>query len=379
MTLRETPGLLRKLTRGVVTLSVTFAFIGAAGAAVVFGLGTLNDRATAAEPPAVADVVPVSVRSVLIEPGYDIQRRFIGQIESRQDAVLSFELSGRLVEVLFDEGDAVEKGQEIARLDTDLLLAERERLLASRTTLSAQLVFAESQVARNEKLSDSGFASTQRLDQAVATRDEVQARISETDAALSSVEIRIRKSRLRAPFTGHVAERIVDGGETLAPGQQVLRLVDTTATTVRVGVPLATDMDQLKDAQVIVGAQTFQARLESVRPDIDPVTRTRTAILSIDTPPNLAFGRTATVVLTDRIETPGAWVPMDSVQEGRGSVWTVLVVDDDSKVRNAAVEILHAEADRMYVRGSFESGAQLIETGPQRVTPGQTVRVMTGG
>ena len=242
-----------------------------------------------------------------------------------------------------------------------------------------QLVFAESQVARNEKLSDSGFASTQRLDQAVATRDEVQARIAETDAALSSVEIRIRKSRLRAPFTGHVAERIVDGGETLAPGQQVLRLVDTTATTVRVGVPLATDMDQLKDAQVIVGAQTFQARLESVRPDIDPVTRTRTAILSIDTPPNLAFGRTATVVLTDRIETPGAWVPMDSVQEGRGSVWTVLVVDDDSKVRNAAVEILHAEADRMYVRGSFESGAQLIEAGPQRVTPGQTVRVMTGG
>lgn len=379
MTSRHKPSLARKLIRGAVTLTVTFGFIAAAGAAIVFGLDTLNHRATAAEPPAVADVVPVSVRSIVLEDGYEVERRFIGQIESRQDVALSFELSGRLVDILVDEGDTVDQGQDLATLDTEILLADRDRLLASRNALAAQLDFAESQVTRNTQLSESGFASAQRLDQAIATRDELLARIAETDAALTSVEIRVRKSRLRAPFAGQVAERLVDGGETLNPGQQVLRLIDTGATKVRVGVPLDTDLSRFEDVDVQIGAQRFAAQLDSMRPDVDPVTRTRTVILTVDTDPGMGFGRTATVILKDRISRKGAWVPMDAVQEGSGSVWTVLVVDDQKTVRNAAVEILHAETDRMFVRGSFEAGAQLIVSGPQRVTPGQSVRVMTGG
>ena len=171
----------------------------------------------------------------------------------------------------------------------------------------------------------------------------------------------------------------MDGGETLAPGQQVLRLVDASTTKVRVGVPLDTDLAQLNDAEVLIGAQRFPASLDSIRPDIDPVTRTRTAILTVENVTGMGLGRTATVILKDQIATAGAWVPMDAVKEGRGSVWTVLVVDDENTVRNAAVEILHAETDQLYVRGSFEADTQMIETGPQRVTPGQTVRVMTGG
>ncbi len=379
MTSREKPSLLRRIVRGTVTLIITIGFVGAAGGAVVFGLDLLNQRATAAPPPATAEIVPVSVRPIVLQSEYDVERRFVGQIEAQQEAVLSFELTGKLMTIFVDEGDAVEEGQEIARLDTDLLLADRTRLMASRNALSAQLVFAERQVARNEKLSETGFASAQRLDQAVANRDELQARIAETDAALTTVEIRIRKSRLRAPFAGRVAERVVDGGETLAPGQRVLRLVDDSATKVRVGVPLDTDMAQLNGAEVVIGTRRFPATLDSIRPDIDPVTRTRTAILSVNDVTGMGLGRTATVILTDQIQSDGAWVPMDAVKEGRGSVWTVLVVDDQDTVRNAAVEILHAETDQMYVRGSFEEGARMIETGPQRVTPGQTVRVMTGG
>ena len=379
MTSREKPSMVRRIGRGIVTLTVTAAFVGAAGAAVVFGLDLLNERATAAQPPAQADIVPVAVRSITIKDGYDIERRFVGQIESRQSADLSFELTGKLMEITVDEGDAVGEGQEIAHLDTELLLADRARLLANRDALSAQLVYAETQVTRNTRLQETGFASAQRLDQAVANRDELIARIAETDAALTTVEIRIRKSRLRAPFSGRVAERVVDGGETLGAGQLVLRLVDDSATTVRVGVPLDTDLAQLEEAEVIIGTERFAARLDSIRPDIDPVTRTRTAILSIESVTDLGLGRTATVILKDRIVETGTWVPTDAVKEGRGSVWTVLVVDDKNIVRNAAVEILHAETDQLYVRGSFQDGAQMIETGPQRVTPGQSVRVMTGG
>lgn len=379
MTSREKPSLLRRLGRGVVTLTVTGGFVAVAGAAVVFGLDVLNERATAAEPPVAADIVPVSTRPIVIEAGYGVERRYIGQIESRQSVDLSFELTGKLIEIRADEGDAVEADEEIARLDTDLLMADRDRLVASRDALNAQLEFAEREVVRNSRLSETGFASAQRVDQAVANRDELIARIAETDAALTSVEIRIRKSVLRAPFSGTVASRSVDGGETLSPGQHVLRLVDDSATKIRVGVPLETDLKQLADAQVQIGSERYPAQLDSVRPDIDPITRTRTVILEIDAAAGIALGRTATVILNDQVEMNGAWVPLDSVSEGRGSVWSVLVVDDENMVRAAAVEILHAESDRLYVRGTFEDGASLIQSGPQRITPGQTVRVITGG
>ena len=259
---RKKPSIIRRAVRGVVTLTVTCAFVGASGAAIVFGLDMLNERATAAEPPAAAEIVPVAVRSITLEDGYDIERRFVGQIESRQTVDLSFELSGKLIEISVDEGDAVQEGQEIARLNTDLLLADRDRLLASRSALSAQLDFAERQVERNTKLSETGFASAQRLDQAVANRDELRARIAEVDAALASVEIRIRKSRLRAPFSGRVADRAIDAGATLNPGQMVLRLIDDGSTTVRVGVPLDTDLEQLREAEVLIGDRRFPAQLD---------------------------------------------------------------------------------------------------------------------
>lgn len=378
-TQRKKPSLLRRIATGIVTLTFTSIVVAGAAAAVVFGLGTLNERATAAEPPAEAVATPVQVRAVRVEPGYDVERRFIGQIEAGQTVDLSFELTGKLVDILVDEGEAVEAGQIIARLDTDLLLADQARLRASRSASAAQLDFAESQVTRNKRLSETGFASAQRLDQSIANRDELIARIAETDAALAAVAIRLEKSNLAAPFSGRVAERVVDGGETMAAGQRVLRLVDDNATKIRVGVPLDTDIQKLHLAEIDIDGMRFEAELDNVRPDIDPVTRTRTVIYRVDDAAGLGLGRTAKVILTDYVSSAGAWVPLDAVSEGRGSLWSVLVVDPSSVVRSAAVEILHAESDRLYVRGTFEDGDQMIDAGPQRVTPGQTVRVMVGG
>ena len=56
----------------------------------------------------------------------------------------------------------------------------------------------------------------------------------------------------------------------------------------------------------------------------------------------------------------------------------MLVVDDEDRVRSAAVEVVYSDADRAYVRGSFQNGTQLIKEGPHRVAPGQSVRVTEG-
>ena len=119
-------------------------------------------------------------------------------------------------------------------------------------------------------------------------------------------------------------------------------------------------------------------RAALIRPDIDPVTRTRTALFALDTDDAPTFGQTATLSIDMQIAARGTWVPVDALQEGSGSIWNVLVVEDGT-VRTAAAELLHAETDRAFVRGSFAEGATLIRSGAHRVVPGQEVTILTAG
>ncbi len=365
--------LFRKSIRMIGRATLTLIVVAGAGVTVQFGATELTRRADAALPPEAAPATPVSAFPLHRETGYEIQRSFVGQVEAQKTVVLSFKLAGVLAAIDVEEGDRVIRGQIIARQDTALLEAERAQLIASRGAIEAQLTFAIQTLARNEQLNKRGFASQAGLDGAMATRNELQARLAEVDAGLASVDIRISKSRITAPFEGRVTSRSVDGGETLSPGQGVAGLVELRAPFVRVGVPLDLDKAQLDAARIDLAGVTYRARLVTLRPDIEPVTRTRTAIFEIDTEESPAFGQTARLLLTERIAAKGLWVPLTSLKEGVRGQWTLLVVDPENTVRSATVEILHAESDRVFVRGAFPSGALLIDEGPQRVTVGQQV------
>ncbi|MEL7213888.1 MAG: efflux RND transporter periplasmic adaptor subunit [Pseudomonadota bacterium] len=369
------PTALRRTARIVLDTAMTLGVVGAAGFAVVMGSQALANRAADTVVVETADLMPVSVTELKISEGYTLPRRFVGQVEAASSVVLSFEFGGRLSQLLVEEGTEVAEGALLARLDTALLSAEANRLDASRAATVAQLDFAESRLKRALALRKDGFSSQEAVDQAQATRDELQNRIRETDALLASVAINLEKSELFAPFAGRVGLRNVDGGETLAAGTPVLTLIETAAPQVRVGLPLSVKIEQLETAQIEVNGETHPAHLLQVRPDIDPVTRTRTAIFAIEAENAPTFGQTARLLLQEHVEAAGTWLPLDALQEGLGGGWTVLVVDE-GVVRSAMVEVLYADAARAYVRGTFSPGAQMIAAGAHRIVPGQQVRIL---
>ena len=365
----------RRALRSVGRATVTVVILAGAGFAVHYGASHLAQRADARPAPDAAPILPVSAMPIVQEDGFRMTRAFIGQVEPARTVALSFELPGRLAEISADEGDFVRAGQVLATQDTALLQADRQRLEAARAATKAQLGFAIQTADRNQTLMDRGFTSQSGLDEAVARQDELRARIAEIDASLANVDIRVEKSRLLAPFDGRITARQVDGGETLGAGQTVLGLVALDRPQVRIGVPLDVTETALDAAVVAVDGQHLPARLITLRPDIDPVTRTRTALLEIDSEEPLAFGQTARLILTERVDVTGYWMPVTSLKEGVRGQWTVLVVDGSGIVRSASVEILHAESQRVYVRAAFPEDALLIDQGPQRVTIGQQVSV----
>ena len=368
-----------RAVRAIVSLGFTALFVGAAAIAVVVGAGVLGERAAATETSQVAPAIPISAKVIEIEDGYDVRRSYVGQIEAPKTVDLSFELGGRLDKIYVDEGDAVRSNQVLAKLDTDLLIADRDRLLATRDAVTAQLDFAQLTVERNEALRDRGFASQERLDQALSTQRELIARIREIDADLAQIEIRLEKSVLHAPADGLITRAEVDGGETLGSGQVILGLVQDGAPHVRVGLPLDIARSDIQQIQIKVSGQTYQATLETIRPDIDPVTRTRTALFQLEADAPLTLGQTASIFVTSRIEEPGAWVPVRSLKEGARGTWSLQVVDAKDVVRAAMVEVIYTESEHAYIRGTFPPGTRIVEQGPQRVTSGQKVHIIGGG
>jgi len=353
---------------------VTVGFAGLATWAVVIGANFLAQRADVAQASTEALAVPVSVKTVKFDEHYTTTRSFFGQVEARADAVMSFETGGRLIELRFDEGDFVAKGDVVAQLNTDLLESEQVRLQASHDAITAQLEFAQTRLKRALELQADGFTSRETLDQAQANRDEFQSRIAEIDALLTSNAITIGKARIIAPFDGQVTSRVAEETETVSPGQPVLTMVQTGTALVRVGLPLDVPTDALSEVTIDIDGSRVSAVLERLRPDIDPVTRTRTAIFAISGDVPVSFGQTATLMLKIDVPQKGTWVPMDAMQQGSGSIWTVLVVQEEV-VRTADVQVLYAQGDRAYVRGTFEKNAQLIYTGAHRVVPGQLVTI----
>ena len=314
------PSLFRRILGRIATISATLLVIAGAGFAVFLGSNTLAERAEATQSPAKALRAQVSVMPLTVQSGYTVPRRFVGQIEAGATVDLSFELGGRLTAITVDEGAAVTAGQEIARLDTALLDAEANRLASTRASTEARLTLATTQLERTQRLRDEGHVSQSVLDQAQATYDELKNAIAEIDAARAAVQINLQKSVIHAPFDGHVGNRGVADGATLSAGQPGGTVMDTSAPHLRVGLPLSLDASALDGATVDVNGVDTPARLVQLRPDIDPLTRTRTALFAVDTDTALAFGATAALLVNTAVETPGTWVPTDALQEGARGV-----------------------------------------------------------
>ncbi|MET1413605.1 efflux RND transporter periplasmic adaptor subunit [Roseibium sp. HPY-6] len=383
-------GSLRKMTRGLVSLTTFSMNVGLAAAAVMIGVTTIQMRAE--EKPAVAAAPLVEVRSIAPEfrTGYDVSRSFVGRIEPARRTDLGFELSGTIREIAFDEGDTLQKGDVIAVLDTRALEAEKRRQIANRRATESDRELAALTLQRRQQLRDGGHVSDQILDEARLALTRLDATIDQIDAAVEAIDISLDKSVLTAPFDGTVGERLLDEGATVSPGAPVLRLLETAKPTVRIGLaPEVVDRLKRQEAyEIRVAGSLFEARLSGFRPDLQTSTRTIETLFELQTSREVPqFGRLAELGLTERIDTEGYWVPTSALKEGPRGLWTLLAIVETEaqtgaggyEIRREAVEVLHADADRSFVRGTISAGTQIVAEGVHRVVVGQKVNPIGEG
>lgn len=343
--------------------------------AVSLATGAIATRAAERPAPEPAPLPQVASIPIAVAQSLSTTRSFVGQIEAARQINVAFETGGTLDAVLVSDGDAVQAGQVIARLDTRAIEAERRASLAARDALTARLELAMRTASRAEGLSESGFASDQRLDEARLLVVELRARLAEIDAGIEAIDVALDKSVLRAPFSGEIGTRSADPGQTMSAGMAVVTLLEDSAPELHVGLPpaLAASLTPGDSVMAEVSGTEVAATLHQLRPDLDPVTRTQTAIFRIHAESEaLPFGQTGRITLSETVPETGSWLPLSALRAGLDGTWTVLTVLD-GQVETVAVEVLHGSGDAVFVRGGFQPRAELVTEGAHRLVPGQAV------
>lgn len=373
----ERPSRLSRLLRGAGRLTLSTGVAAAAGVFAVLGAQALQERADAA--PA-ADQVPATVAPVVVAARVDglrTETRRLGMVEPAREVAAAFDLSGTLVAVAAQEGERVAEGAVLARLDDARIRARLAELAAQRGALEAQAELARRTLDRQQALRARGFASDQTWDEARLEADRIAAAIRQVDAGLAAARIDLDHSVLRAPFAGEVAARHVDEGAVVSAGQPVVELIEVGRPQIRVGLSEAAAAALRPGTlmQVEIDGRRLTAAVAAIRPDVDPATRTRAALLDLLLPADesVAFGRSVSVIVEGRRDESGFWLPVAALREGDKGLWTVLAAVDDDEgtvARAEAVEILHVEGERAFVRGTLTDGERIVAGGAHKLAPG---------
>lgn len=384
----------RSLVSIVSSYIAAIAVAGGVAAAAALALQALYARAEAVQGPPPRPPLPVDARAVALQESYLVTDRFAGRIETSRETVLAFERSGLVLEVLVEEGDRVAAGQTIARIDARTLEADRDRLKADKTRIETELELAERTRSRQENLSNKGFASEQRFDEAQASETSLKAQIASIEAQLRRLEIDVEKSAVTAPFAGLIAERDLDPGAVAQPGGPVARLLEVDAPRARIGLPpdRAAELRVGERYELEIRDRKVEATLAALRPDLAPTTRTVDALFDLSGAVDVGVaagesglsarqGEIVRLARDREVGARGAWLPIAALQEGAKGLWSVYVLKaepdaegDAWRVGQEAVAPIQVRDQMVYVGGTIGDGALVVVSGVNRIGRGQLVR-----
>ncbi len=306
----------------------------------------------------------------------------VGDVVSARRSTLAFDRAGTLLAVHARLGDKVSQGQLLAELDDSVLREEHAAANAALEVAKEQAAFAEREAHRAEEVGEDVVAISE-ADRLRSDAKTAQARVQEQEAATRKLAAQLQRGKLRAPFAGIVAQRLLDEGAQTGPGNPVLDLVDPVRREVRLEVPaqLVGALQVGSTVELTLDEKPnfkLQSTLDALIPATDRGSRSFTAVLRLDQTDatqaaDLLPGLFVRARLTLREVKDQLLVPVDAVlQSERGHI--VVIAADDNTASFVPVRVLVSDADQMAVapfqQDALKAGDKILVTGVQNVFPG---------
>ena len=305
-----------------------------------------------------------------------------GSVFAAQSAELSFEVSGRMLARIVEEGQMVAAGEVVAKLDPRDYVAQRNGARARRDTTKAD--YDRYRVAFEKN------AVTEQL----VSRSKGQLDISQ--AELDVAEKALQDTELRAPFAGRIARRLVDDFANVRPREPVMVLQDESSLELRVAVSerdwgrgdTSRPRDEISrriNPRVEIAShrgRLFPAYIKEASNSADPVTRTYEVTFGFQTPSdvNISPGMTGKIIIdlyTENLAEAGGPVSVPSnavVADVDGNPYVWVVDPATMRVVKRAVEPGELSGSMMPILSGLSGGDIIVVSGVNSLTDGMLVR-----
>lgn len=299
---------------------------------------------------AASDVVPVLTRE--LAQGLPIS----GSLKAINSALVKARVAGELQGLTVREGDRVQAGQVIARVDATEYQARLRQAQQQADAARAQIDIAQRQFDNNRALVDQGFISKTALDTSTSNLQAAQANHQAALAAVDVARKALDDTVLRAPINGLVAQRLAQPGERVAVDARVVEVVDLSRleleATLSAAESVSVRVGQQATLQIEGAAQPVAARVLRISPSALAGSRSVLVYLGIETGAGLRQGLFAQGTL-DTGRSQGLAVPLTAVRTDKPAPY-VQVVEQ--------AQVMHREV-RLGARGEADGERMVLVQG----------------
>jgi RND family efflux transporter MFP subunit len=305
-----------------------------------------------------------------------------GTVISQNDSKIAAEISGRLIS-LSAIGARVERGDIIARIDDKQLKIQHREEQANVQNSEARLRFLEAEVTRKKQLVKQKLSPATELDKTISERDIAKGDVIAAQARLDNTEQDLAYTKLKAPFTGIVAQRIANLGEFVNNGSAIVRLVQTAKSEASIFAPIVA-YQFLKDAKQLT-VESPLGNGKAMIKTLVPVANSRSHLMevrldmsSFDWP----IGLNIKAKIANGPSTMAIAVPRDALVLRRdgASIFRVNKTDKDAKAEQIPVSVGVGMDDLVAISSASSSteineGDLIVIRGAERLQSGQSVAI----
>ncbi|MBK8017827.1 MAG: efflux RND transporter periplasmic adaptor subunit [Betaproteobacteria bacterium] len=326
---------------------------------------------------------PRAVNVVRIEPGNGTtSAAYTGDVRARFETAAAFRIGGKMTERLVDVGDAVKRGQVLARLDPADQRLGVEAAQQGLTAARANHVQAKADFARFTDLFRQGFISAAEFDRHKAALDVASAQFEQAKAQVELNRNQADYTTLRATEDSVVTALLAEAGQVVDKAQPVYRLARPGQKEVAVNIPENRLSEFRKSQRLRIGlwanpSKLYNGKLRELAPNADAVTRTYTAKISIvDADDDVQLGMTANLFLDGTADASAIHIPSTALFQ-KGNDTAVWVVDAaTSTVNLRPVKVGAFADDHVVVTQGLNPGDTIVRAGVQKLFANEKIRIL---
>jgi len=314
----------------------------------------------------------------------------VGTAESISTVQVRSQVTGRVAEVHFAEGQDVESGQLLFTIDPQPFQVALDQAAAVLARDTAQSKNAQAQVERYENLFQRGLISKDQYETQVATSDALKGTTAADEAAIAAAKLNLQYTKIVAPATGRTGALLVHQGDLVqANGTAPLVVINQVAPIyVSFAIP-GKVLDEIRKAQRGSGLRVVanlpgedeameDGRLTFIDNAVDPQTATiKMKATFTNAQHRLWPGQFADIALELRSDPHAIVIPSVAVQAGQQGSFVYVVADGRAQVR--PISIARVQGTDSVIASGIAPGEVVVTDGQLRLTPNARVVERGGG